>query len=64
MQDRCRGRTSLKEGRQMTESPREVEALLRAAYRHVVDIDIKGYFDSIDHGPCWSWSVGVSPTGG
>ena len=30
---------------------REVERLLRAGYTHVVDADIKAYFDNIPHGP-------------
>ena len=30
---------------------REVERLLRAGYRYVVDADIKAYFDNIPHGP-------------
>jgi RNA-directed DNA polymerase len=33
-------------GRCCRDALREVEGLLRAACRHVVDIDIKGYFDS------------------
>jgi len=28
---------------------REVERLLRSGYAHVVDVDIKGYFDNIPH---------------
>lgn len=38
-------------GRGCKDALREVEALLRDGYRHVVDVDIKGYFDSIPHEP-------------
>ncbi len=30
---------------------REVGRLLHSGYTHVVDIDIKGYFDAIPHAP-------------
>jgi len=30
---------------------RRVEALLKAGYVHVVDVDVQGYFDSIPHAP-------------
>jgi RNA-directed DNA polymerase len=36
-------------GRGCKDALRRVEALLRAGYTHVVDVDIKGYFDSIPH---------------
>ena len=36
-------------GRGCKDALREVERLLRAGYRHVVDVDIKGYFDNIPH---------------
>lgn len=38
-------------GRGCKDALREVEALLRQGYRHVVDVDIKGYFDNIPHSP-------------
>jgi RNA-directed DNA polymerase len=33
---------------------RRVDSLLKAGYTHVVDADLKGYFDSIPHGPLMS----------
>lgn len=36
-------------GRGCKDALREVDRLLRAGYRFVVDLDIKGYFDSIPH---------------
>lgn len=33
---------------------RRVDQLLKAGYTHVVDADLKGYFDSIPHGPLMS----------
>ena len=36
-------------GRSCKEALRRVEELLESGYTHVVDIDIKGYFDSIPH---------------
>ena len=38
-------------GRGCKDALREVETLLRQGYLHVVDVDIKGYFDSISHSP-------------
>ncbi|HSK67972.1 MAG TPA: group II intron reverse transcriptase/maturase [Candidatus Limnocylindria bacterium] len=38
-------------GRGCKDARRRVEALLRAGYVHVVDADLKGYFDSIPHEP-------------
>lgn len=37
-------------GRGCKDALREVERLLRGGYEHVVDVDIKGYFDNIPHG--------------
>ena len=36
-------------GRSCKDALRRVDELLKAGHTHVVDIDIKGYFDSIDH---------------
>lgn len=36
-------------GRGCKDALREVERLLHAGYQHVVDVDIKGYFDNIPH---------------
>ena len=36
-------------GRGCKDALREVERLLRGGYPHVVDVDIKGYFDNIPH---------------
>jgi RNA-directed DNA polymerase len=36
-------------GRGCKDALREVERLLRNGYEHVVDLDIKGYFDNIPH---------------
>lgn len=36
-------------GRSCKDALREVERLLREGYVHVVDVDIKGYFDNIPH---------------
>ncbi len=36
-------------GRGCKDALREVERLLHSGYQHVVDVDIKGYFDSIPH---------------
>ena len=36
-------------GRGCKDALREVERLLRSGYVHVVDVDIKGYFDNIPH---------------
>jgi RNA-directed DNA polymerase len=38
-------------GRGCKDALREVDGLLKAGYAHVVDADLKGYFDSIPHGP-------------
>ncbi len=38
-------------GRGCKDALREVERLLREGYLHVVDVDIKGYFDNIPHEP-------------
>jgi RNA-directed DNA polymerase len=38
-------------GRGCKDALREVERLLKAGYTHVVDADLKAYFDSIPHGP-------------
>jgi len=38
-------------GRGCKDALREVERLLRAGYTHVVDADIKAYFDNIPHAP-------------
>jgi RNA-directed DNA polymerase len=38
-------------GRSCKDALREVESLLRQGYTHVVDVDIKGYFDNIPHEP-------------
>lgn len=38
-------------GRDCKDALREVERLLRSGYTHVVDIDIKRYFDNIPHEP-------------
>jgi RNA-directed DNA polymerase len=38
-------------GRGCKEALREVERLLKAGYVHVVDADLKAYFDTIPHGP-------------
>jgi len=38
-------------GRGCKDALREVERLLKAGYVHVVDADLKAYFDSIPHGP-------------
>jgi RNA-directed DNA polymerase len=38
-------------GRGCKDALREVERLLRAGYTHVVDADIRAYFDNIPHGP-------------
>lgn len=38
-------------GRGCKDALREVEGRLREGYRHVVDVDIKGYFDNIPHEP-------------
>jgi RNA-directed DNA polymerase len=37
-------------GRGCKDALREVERLLRSGHTHVVDVDIKGYFDNIPHG--------------
>lgn len=37
-------------GRSCKEALRRVEELLKSGYEHVVDIDIKSYFDTIPHG--------------
>jgi RNA-directed DNA polymerase len=37
-------------GRGCKDAPREVDGLLRQGYTHVVDADLKSYFDSIPHG--------------
>ena len=37
-------------GRSCLDALARVEALLQAGYTHVVDADLKGYFDTIDHG--------------
>jgi RNA-directed DNA polymerase len=36
-------------GRGCKDALREVEGLLRGGYEHVVDVDIRGYFDNIPH---------------
>jgi RNA-directed DNA polymerase len=36
-------------GRSCTDALAHVESLLKAGYTHVVDADLKGYFDTIDH---------------
>jgi len=36
-------------GRGCKEALRQVEGLLKSGYTHVLDVDIKGYFDSIPH---------------
>ena len=38
-------------GRGCKDALREVDGLLKADYTHVVDADLKGYFDSIPHSP-------------
>jgi len=38
-------------GRGCKDALRRVDALLKAGYTHVVDADLKGYFDSIPHEP-------------
>ena len=38
-------------GRGCKDALREVDRLLKAGYTQVVDADLKGYFDSIPHGP-------------
>ncbi len=38
-------------GRGGKDALREVDRLLKAGYTHVVDVDIKGYFDTIPHPP-------------
>ena len=38
-------------GRSCKDALREVENLMRQGYTHVVDVDIKGYFDNIPHEP-------------
>jgi RNA-directed DNA polymerase len=38
-------------GRGCKDALREVERLLKAGYVHVVDADLKAYFDTIPHGP-------------
>ena len=38
-------------GRGCKDALREVDGLLKAGYTHVVDADLKGYFDSIQHSP-------------
>ena len=38
-------------GRGCKDALREVERLLRSGLTHVVDVDIKGYFDNIPHAP-------------
>ena len=38
-------------GRGCKDALREVQRLLRAGYTHVVDADIRAYFDNISHGP-------------
>ncbi len=38
-------------GRGCKDALREVERLLRGGMCHVVDVDIRGYFDNIPHGP-------------
>ena len=38
-------------GRGCKDALRRVDELLKAGYVHVVDADLKGYFDSIPHGP-------------
>lgn len=38
-------------GRGCKDALREVDGLLKAGYTHVVDADLKGYFDTIPHSP-------------
>ena len=38
-------------GRGCKDALRRVDELLKAGYTHVVDADLKGYFDTIPHGP-------------
>jgi RNA-directed DNA polymerase len=38
-------------GRGCKDALREVERLLHSGYTHIVDVDIKGYFDNIPHAP-------------
>ena len=38
-------------GRGCKDALRRVDELLKAGYDHVVDADLKGYFDTIPHGP-------------
>ena len=38
-------------GRGCKDALRRVDELLKAGYRHVVDADLKSYFDTIPHGP-------------
>lgn len=44
------GSYGFRPGRGCKDALREVERLLHAGFTHVVDVDIKGYFDTIDHG--------------
>lgn len=43
------GSNGFRPGRGCKDALRQVEARLRAGYCHVVDVDIKGYFDTIPH---------------
>jgi RNA-directed DNA polymerase len=42
-------------GRGCKDALRRVDALLRAGYTHVVDADLKSYFDTIPHGQLMGW---------